>query len=300
MKLTRFWEGYVTGTNRGVILIKIKQDGNTLNAKALFNDQEFNVSLAEFIGVLHGNHAELRLIRFHSHAPVVPLDGEIKIDFNEESHTATGTWSTDIGTSGNFSLRLVSRWRAHWHVRSILYRLISFWQRYAASIYIIGLLIVSIFSIFELCKINYATLILLLVPAPFLLKSQISNLIQIFRLRKAGPFEFETQIPPPAEDMRQFIGKEIEERLRFLILDGFFVPRTKAILFWLARNQPVTRSQFNTFASSIGVVPDNIQVTWEAILFSVCASYTEDKLTLSELGWRYINHLSLQGRPSQV
>lgn len=157
---------------------------------------------------------------------------------------------------------------------------------------------VAALSIFDICKVSYPALILILIPAPFLFRAQISALIQIYRLRKAGPFEFGTQSPPP-EDIRNFISQQIEERLKFLILDGFFAPRTKAILFWLASNQSVIRSQFDTFASSIGVPPDNIQITWDAILFSGCAFYSENKMILSQLGWRYINHLLSQTRTPQ-
>ena len=299
MKTTRLWEGYISGTNRGAALIREEQDGNNLKSRALLEEQGFGTSILDFIGTLHDNHGEFHLIRSRSITPFVPLDGEIKIDFHEESCTAIGTWSTDLGNSGSCSLRLVPRWRVKWWTRLAFCHLRIFWHRYAALIYSLALLTLAVLAVFEICKVSYPALILFLIPAPFLFRTQISALIQLYRLRKAGPFEFETQIPPP-EVVRQFIGQQIEERLRFLILDGFFVPRTKAILLWLARNQPVTRSQFNTFASSIGVVPDNIQVTWEAILFSECASYSEDRLALSELGWRYINHLSLQGRPSQV
>lgn len=299
MKATRFWEGYISGTNRGLALLRVKQDGNNLKAKTILNEQGFGSSLLDFTGILQGNHGEFRLIRSRSIAPFVPLDGEIKIDFHEDTRTATGTWHTDIGTWGSVNLRLISGWRTNWWLRLAVSHLRFFWYRYAAFVYAFILIAVAGLSVFEICKVSYPALILFLIPAPFLFRTQISTLIQLYRLRKAGPFEFETQIPPP-EVVRQFIGQQIEERLRFLILDGFFVPRTKAILLWLARNQPVTRSQFNAFASSIGVAPDNVQVTWEAILFSGCASYSEDRLTLSELGWRYINHLTLQGRPSQV
>ena len=270
MKTTRLWEGYISGTNRGRALIREKQDGETLKSRALLEEQGFGTSIIDFIGTSHDNRGEFHLIRSRSIAPFVPLEGEIKIEFHEETGTATGTWHTDVGTWGSVNLRLISGWQANWWLRLAVSHLKLLWYRYASFIYAFILIVAAGLSIFYICKVSYPALILFLIPAPFLFRTQISALIQLYRLRKAGPFEFETQIPPP-EVVRQFIGQQIEERLKFLILDGFFVPRTKAILLWLARNQPMTRSQFNAFASSIGVAPDNVQVTWGAILFSGCA-----------------------------
>lgn len=127
MKATRLWEGYVSGTNRGAALVRVKQDGNNLKAKAILDEQGFGSSLLDFTGVLHGNHGEFRLIRSRSIAPFVPLDGEIKIDFLEDTHTATGTWRTDIGTWGSVNLRLISGWRTNWWLRLAISHLRFFW-----------------------------------------------------------------------------------------------------------------------------------------------------------------------------
>lgn len=301
MKTTRLWEGYISGTNRGSALVRVKQNGNNLKAKAILDEQGFGSSLLHFTGILHDNHGEFRLVRSRSIIPFVPLDGEIKIDFQEDTHTATGTWRTDIGTWGSVNLRLKSGWGTNWWLRLAVSHLRVFWNKYAPSVYMTFLLIIVILDLLRIIQVSYPNLILLLIPTPFIFRTNLSKLIELIqeaRVKKIGPIEFEQN--PMTEDIRQVITQQVREAVAFVALDEFFVLRTKLLCIWLDQNNIVDRSQFNAYSTTIGVPLDNIDVTWNALIVSGCARLEAGtgKLTIMDLGRRYVAHLIEQVKPS--
>lgn len=276
------------GTNRGVAIARISQKGQNLDCTAIIHDQEFGPSKAVFTGTLTDTHADLRLIDYQGGAELNPVKGQLILEFDPEFRHAKGKWSTDIGTTGTCELHAINTstffwcWRLLWlHVRLLL-------KRYGAVLYSIMLFMVAVSGILDILELSYPALLLLLIPAPYVFKSYILELIHELRIKKLGPIELEQPLP----DIRQLISAQVQEALYFSFLDGFLVPRTKLILLWLRENQPVSRQKFNAYATAIGVPKDNLDATWSALISTRCATLQDDgTLILTEAGRRYIEYM---------
>lgn len=99
-RIEGFWKGYLSGTNRGSLLVHVKQT-NALPCKAIFQDQTFGPAIISLEGNLVGTRAELRLVTFCGVVLTAPLNGQLIFNFTEDFAAAEGTWQTDIGTQGN-------------------------------------------------------------------------------------------------------------------------------------------------------------------------------------------------------
>lgn len=297
LTLEPFWRGYVSGTNRGPVDIRISQQGENLEATAIIQDQMFGPAIISLIGKLEGSRTDLRLVHFRGFAPFVPLDGQITLNFDKS--TAEGSWQTDIGTTGTCKLRVTSIWTSRWWSHLAAIKLRFFCCRYGRLFYVIFLLFIAIFGLLSKLQVSYSTLVLLLLPAPYIFREQLAELVQLFRasgVRKVGPLEFQ---PLLTDDIRRIITQLIAQRVRdtvaFGILDGFFVVRTKLALIWLNQNQTVDRAQFNGYATAIGVPADNLDATWNALIISGCCTLLADgRLTMMDFGRRYVDYLAGQ------
>lgn len=155
------------------------------------------------------------------------------------------------------------------------------------------LLIVAVLNLFKIVELSYPSLILLLIPAPYVFRNYFAELLTAYRVRKIGPVELEPQ-NPATEDVRRVIAQQVQETVRFVVLDGFFVLRTKLMLIWLNQQQAVDRAQFNAYGTLIAVPTDNFDATWNALIQSGCASLVGERLTITELGRRYVAYLTRQ------
>lgn len=288
--MERFWHGYIAGTNRGSLRLHVKQAGNTLLGKAIFQDQTFGPAIISVEGDLVGTRADLRLLTFRGVVQSAPLEGQLILNFAEDFGTAHGRWQTDIGTQGTCKL-----WQSPMPIN--LWYLCLFGsvvqiilRKYCAIAYLIFLLVVAILAMSGTTELSYQSLILLLTPAPYLFRKHIIELVQALKVRKLGPLELEQS--PLTDDIRVLIARQVQDAVAFVLLDGFFVPRTKAILIWLAQNRSVDRAQFDLYAQSIGVPPENLDATWNALLLSGCAVLADGRLTITELGNRYAMYLA--------
>ena len=292
--LPEYWEGYLSGTNRGAILVRIQQGAGNLEGKAILYDQTYGVTIISLRGTLTGTSVNLQLNDFRLAGMYLPLDGKLSLNLAPNFQSAEGNWDTDIGTQGTCKLRATKVFSARGWLRLTAARLELSLRRRAASAYVAFLLIVLICDLSTILKVSFPSLVLLLLPIPFLLRTPLVDLIREYRVRKIGPVEFEPQ-NPLTSDIRQLIVRHIDETLRFRGLDAFFVLRTKQILIWLANNRSVSRAEFNSYSASIGVSPDNIDVTWQAIVTSGCATVSDgDRLTVIDLGDRYVAYLTGQ------
>ena len=231
--MERFWQGY-PGTNRGSVLVCVTQAGITLRCKAIFRDQTFGPATMSLQGDLVGTRAELKLIDFSGAALSAPLDGHLILNFAQDFMTAEGTWQTDIGTQGVCKLWPTRMSTTSWYVRLVSNSIQILIRKYCAVVYLTFLLIVAILAITKTVELSYQALILLLTPAPYLFRKHIIELVQALKVRKLGPLELEQS--PLTDDVRLLIARQVQEIVAFVLLDGFFVPRTKAILLWLAQN----------------------------------------------------------------
>lgn len=147
-------------------------------------------------------------------------------------------------------------------------------------------------------QVSYPNVVLLLIPAPYIFRRQLAELVQLFRasgVRKFGPLEFQ---PLLTEDIRrvitQLIAQHVQETVAFVVLDGFLVVRTKLALIWLNQNQAVDRAQFNGYATAIGIAADNLDATWDALIVSGCCTLVEGRLAITDFGRRYVAYLTRQ------
>lgn len=287
------WTGYISGTNRGLLTMSLNRNVDILQGVAIVADQEFGPSIVEFSGQLTVNQAGLNLLRFLGSAPQTPLYGNLNLNFGENFDSAEGTWQTDIGTQGTCKLWPTQRWRMSWWLTLAVTKLRIFVRQHGATIYASFLMLVAILGLFQKVECSYPTLILLLVPGLYIFRRHLSELIHAFRVRKLGPIELETQ-NPLTEDIRRVISQHVQETVAFVVLNGFFVIRTKLLLIWLSQNPPVDRAQFNAYAGTIGVSVDNLDATWSALVVSGCAQPEGERIAVTDFGRRYVAHLTRQ------
>jgi len=300
--IPRFWKGYISGTNRGSLTVCLNRQGETLEGQAIVADQEVGSTIVGFSGILAGQQANLNLIRFFGFAPVMALYGTLTLNFGNNFESAEGTWQTEIGTQGACKLWRSEKWSISWQLSLMANKLCVYFRRHGALIYVSFLTIVGGLALFQKVEISYPALVLLLVPAPYIFRRHLGELIQAYQVRKIGPVELGAQHPLPQEALRVIIEQQIQttvhqqvrEAVTFLALDGFFVLRTKLILIWLRQMQAVERAQFNAYATATGVAADNLDATWSALPVSGCAILAEGRLTITDLGRRYVAHLTRQ------
>jgi hypothetical protein len=300
-KLKMFWRGYLTGTNRGTILLRLKQNGGKVCAKAVVLDHQFGPAVVWLNGTLSGAKLELRFADFRSEAGIRPLDGTVILNINEESGIAEGTWQTDIGTSGVCRLHASSLNLLCWGLRLVAARLRQLIFKWAATIYLLFVLAIAIANLSGIAQLSWPVLVLLLLPAPFLFASDLARLIAVLRgvgVRKLGLLELD-QNPPPSEIV-EMLRQQTQETVTFFLCDNFFVLRTKLLLILLAQQRSVDRAEFNALATGLGVPNDNIETTWNAILSSRCAKLEGSNVIMAtDLGLRYTNHL-VQHSPTSL
>jgi hypothetical protein len=295
--LARFWTGHLTGTNRGRLLVRMRQREQRLDADAILYDQAFGPTLVSLVGILDGLRAELRIVGMQSGAPVSPLDGVLVLAFAPGFTQATGTWQTDIGTAGHVLLRPSSRWRMGWWFRRAAWRTgLLVWNGgrvLAPALYALTIVAVVVLTLAGITTLPYSVLVLLLLPAIFLLQGRVALLITTLRVRRVGPVEFEQnpQPPLPIEVFTQHVEETVRRSMVFFFLDGFLVPRTKVLLGWLADRDTATRDEFDVTAVSLGVPQDNLDATITALTSTGLVVANEGRLTIQLFGRNYVQHV---------
>jgi len=286
--IPKLWRGYFEGTNRGSAIARTRQRGEDLKCTAIIYDKEFGPSKATYIGKLTNAQAVLQLINYQGVAELNPVTGQLELDFDRDFQHAKGKWNTDIGTTGICELYAADFSLFGWGWSLLRLHLTLFFNRHGPLLYSSGLFTIALLGILGTFKLSYPALLLMLIPAPYVFKSYILELIHELRIKKLGPIELEQPLP----DIRQVISAQVQEALYFGFLDGFLVPRTKLILLWLRENQPVSRQKFNAYATAIGVPRDNLDATWSALISTGCATLRDDRaLVLTESGKRYIEYM---------
>ena len=287
--LTGIWRGYLAGSNRGRIAVRLRQKGKNLESRAVFFDYQFGPVLVPLRGRLEGRKAEFRLLGFIGFAPLLPLDGQLSITFDENFKAAEGTWSTDIGTSGVCKLERANESRLKWHYRLTRIKLGWFVQQWRGTIYALLLVVVAAAAMTQRVQLSVVSLILLLLPAPFLFSHHLARLIGIFHgsgIRKIGPIEFDQN--PPTAEIVAVATQQAHENAAFAQLNQFFVLRTKIVLAILAHGNGMSLAEFGQLAGSFGVPAENVETTLRAILQTGCAQVVEGRVIPTEWGRRYV------------
>jgi hypothetical protein len=215
-----------------------------LFGKAIMHDQEYGSTILSLEGTLNNLEADLHLRDFIGWAPLIALYGNLKLTFTNDFNEAEGTWKTDIETQGTCKFWPKKMRPVLWRIYLLINGLRIAVRQYFAPLYLIFLLIIAILAVGGIIEVSWQALVLLLIPAPYLFRKQSIELIQALKVRKLGPVELEQG--PVTDEIRLLIARQVQETVAFVLLDGFFVPRTKAMLLWLVQNERVDRTQFNT------------------------------------------------------
>ena len=290
------WSGYGQGSNRGKVLVRIKKSANTANgltAKGILYDEQFGITEAWLSGLVSdGDKAEFRLLDVRGIAPIVPREGGVVLNLKADG-SAEGQWHTNIGTGGAFNIVRATFGATGWHLRD-LFALASFlWRKCMAPLYGVFLVALAVVSIFFNTNISFPALILLLVPVPFIFRSQLAQLIAFIhmaRIKRLGPVEFQLEQSPPDPDLLALLANpQVHANIFFAQLNQFFVWRTKMLLTVLARrNDGLSITEFRDLALSFGVPPENIEATLAAILQANCARIANERVFPTEWGQRYV------------
>jgi hypothetical protein len=239
-------------------------------------------------GNVEDQKAQLRLLRFLGHAPFVALDGQVTFTLDEKGNTADGNWSTDIGTAGICKLIRTDEWDWRWHWRLRRIRLGWFIMRWRNTVYCVALLCVAVAALTQRVQISWQSLILLLLPAPFLFSphlARLAGILQIARVKKIGPIEF--QIPPTPEILAA-ANPQGQESVAINQLNQFFALRTKVLVAVLAHSNGMPASDFSQLSRSLGVPEENLETTLKVIIQMGCAQLVENKIIPSAWGQRYV------------
>ena len=290
-KISGIWQGYLSGTNRAKVVVRIQAIGNGLKGKAIAFDHQFGSTIADLDGKLDGQKAHVRLLNIHARAPMVALDGEIMLNFDEAFTVADGNWSTDLGTAGMCKIMRSNEWDVHWFWRLRRIKLGWFIMRWRNTVYCIFLLAVAVAALLQRVQIAWQTLILLLLPAPFLFSPHMGRLLAVFhgaKVKKIGPIELEQTSPSP--EVLAAASPNVQESVAFNELNRFFVLRTKILMGILAHGNGMSLAEFSQYTRAFAVAPENVEMTLAAILQTGCAQLVEDNKKIIPTAWgqRYV------------
>ena len=286
----KFWKGYVAGTNRGQVIIRMKQRDNNLRVKALLKDEAFGASIFTLLGNIRDNRGDLRILESWTPGLVRPLDGKMTLEFGADQISAEGRWETDIGTTGLCKIYAVSFFKLRWWFLLFKAKALFLLRKAFPAIYTSALIIVAGLDLSRIVQISYPTLFLLLVPSPYVYRLHLKELIQAYRVKRIGPVELEQEALK--ENIKPEMASINPALAAFILLNHFFVSRTKLILLWLSQKQTVTYGDFVEYAKKIGIPDENIEITRQAIIYAGCASVDEDKVTITDFGKQYVAYIN--------
>jgi hypothetical protein len=288
---TGIWRGYLSGTNRGPMFVRVRSKGDSLKAVALFFDFDYGPNILHLSGKSDGVLAAMRLLVFTGTAPVCPLDGHLSLRFDEATKTAEGIWATDIGTAGICKLNGVKESWLSWHSRRTGIEIEWFVKRWRATIYTVLLCAIVAAALRGQVQLSALILIPLLLPAPFLFSKSLTNLVAVLRgarIRKIGPVEFEQN--PATADVAAFTAPNVQQDVAFGQLNKFLAVKSKVLLKLIVEGNGLLLEDFKKSAQSLGVLPANVETTLDALAKTGCVQNVQGKVLPTDWGRRFANN----------
>jgi hypothetical protein len=286
------WRGYVAGSNRGRVFARLTVKDGTVRARAIFYDIRFGSCIGEYRGVISAEReAKLGLFAFNGIAPLLPLDGQLTLNFSEDSTIAVGNWGSETGAAGICRLVRVDDTRLRWWTANVFVWLNWAVKRSRQSVYFLVLVGVAFAAMTKRVELSVIALILLMLPVPILYLPYISEVISALhtaRIKKIGFLELDQTQVTPMTPIHQQTPDSPLEWAEFEKLNVFFALRTKVMLGILAHNNGLNISEFGAVARSLGVDPENVENTFGALTFTGCASVTNDRIVASPWGQRFV------------
>ena len=288
-QIEKVWKGYISGTNRGKIILSIEGSEKTLNGKGILFDQQYGPSTFKLSGSIEGGSAKMNMDEFQGFFGVPPLDGKVNLTFTTDYKSAKGNWKSDIGTAGSLKIDSFSNSQFKWMITWFWSRLQIFLSRKLKILYGLFYLIIIIISLSRTIEISFVLLILFFTPGLFIFRYEIRSLIDALGLKKIAGAEFQERKPTlaPTPTMSS-LSPEID---KFLYLDRFFVGKTKLLLIWFGDNDSVEGAQLVNYAKYIGISDSNIADTAFALKDTNCITFEDEKWKLLDFGKKYIDHL---------
>lgn len=290
-QIENFWKGYISGTNRGKIILSMEGSERTLNGKGILFDQKYGPSTFRLSGSIEGRSGKMNMDEFQGFFGVPPLDGEVNLTFTTDYKSAEGNWKSDIGTAGSLKIDSFSNSQFKWMRTWYWNKLQIFLSRNLKILYGLFYLIIIIISLSRAIEISFVLLILLFTPGLYIFRYEIRGLIEALGLKKIAGAEFQERKPTlaPAPTPYSSLSTEID---KFLYLDGFFVPKTKLLLLWFGDKNSVEVAQLINYALLIGIADNNISNTAEALENTNCIAFKDKKYKLSDFGKKYIKNIT--------
>jgi len=289
-KIEKYWEGIISGTNRGKIILSIEGAEKTLNAEGIFFDQQLGSSVFKLSGSIEDNSAKMFINDIQGLFGFHPLTGEVNLTFTKDFKSAEGQWKSDIGTTGSLKISSFPNQHFNWVMTWWWNQIKIFLSQKCKTIFILFYLTIFILVLLGSIVISFALLILLFTPGLFIFKYEIRGLVEALGLKKFAGAEFQEikPIPAPSPTMPPSLSTEID---KILYLDIYFVRRTKMLLIWLGEKDSVDGGQLIKYANFIGIPDLNIKDTLLALSDGGCIKFEDNKYKLSDFGKKYFKHL---------
>lgn len=293
---TSQWSGFVTGGNRGTIRIRVRRSGDAIVGFAVFSDHSFGPCAVKLRGVQgEDGGIKFRLTDFDAVALQTPVYGEWAAGFSPSDSILAGKWWLEGGSPGVCLVeKEPSDFAIVWKLRTDWVRTWNRFRRGGPALYVTALVIVAAASVLKKLELSSYSLILLLLPLPYLCREQIRSLIRLLRqekVQKVGLFQFEEQ--KPIERLPNQLATPRED-INFERLDAALAIRTKLLLFLLARSkgEQISDGNFKELALAIGIPVENYEATRQALMTSGCIELSDGIVRASEIGKLYAARLS--------
>jgi len=290
-QIEKFWKGYISGTNRGKVIVFMEGSEKTLSGKGILFDQQYGPSVFKLSGTFEGGSAKMNMDEFQGYFRVPPLDGEVDLTFTTDYKSAEGNWKSDIGTTGSLKIDSFSNSQFNWLRNWYWNKLKIFLNQNSKILYGLFYLIIIILVLSSTIEISFVLLILFFTPCLFIFRYEIRGLIEALGLKKLAGAEFQESKPAlaPAPTPYFSLSTEID---KFLFLDGFFVPKTKLLLLWFGDKEFVRVESLINYARLIGIADNYISNTEVALENTNCITFEDGVLKLSDFGKKYIKHMT--------
>jgi hypothetical protein len=311
--LPRYWNGSISGTNRGEAIARLRiETGDRVVGRAVIFDRAYGPTSVRLVETLTNGQLNLKMYGFKGFSGglpgigvPLPVSGSVSLTLAPDQKTLSGQWGTDLGACGSCTLE-AARVGLLRHSANLC---VAAAYSGARRTYLFLLLAAIVLNGRLGFEISTPVLALLLAPAVYLFKYEIKELLQLFGVRRIGPLDFQQASPeggltvgagagpvPSAAPTAIPIPPPMSDAANFVILDNFFVVRTKLILLWLYERASVDSAEFAAYAGQIGVPTENMSQTLGALIQFRCVETEGPRFRLTAFGRQYAERLGAKSK----
>ena len=104
MNLSGAWQGYIAGTNRGILWLDFKQNNLKLSGSGTLTDFDLGVTLFDFEGDIVNETVSIKATNLRGAQTQLPTQVNVSCEILNHGSGLFGTWSSDKGTQGRLVL----------------------------------------------------------------------------------------------------------------------------------------------------------------------------------------------------